>query len=136
MSESEAIQELRNEVNMLKSYLGILDPNVTWSGAAVCRNDWVVSKIIIAETARHFGLTAEEMLRPIRTDEIAWPRQIAMYLVREKTSLSLSAIARIFRKKDHATVWHASAVVKARMETNELDNKHVTTLINEIVSIL
>jgi chromosomal replication initiator protein len=61
------------------------------------------------------GLTLEELLSPKRSARIAHARQLAMYLARELTSLSLTEIARGFQR-DHSTVLYAIRSVSARLE--------------------
>ena len=55
----------------------------------------------------HFGITEKELDSPRRTRNIAYPRQIAMYLSRELTDLSLPKIGELFGGRDHSTVVHA-----------------------------
>ena len=61
------------------------------------------------------GLTLDELLSPRRSTRIARARQLAMYLARELTPLSLTEIARGFNR-DHTTVLHAIRTVSARLE--------------------
>jgi chromosomal replication initiator protein len=61
------------------------------------------------------GLTKEELLSPRRSPRIARSRQVAMYLARELTPLSLTEIARGF-DRDHTTVLHAIRAVASRLE--------------------
>jgi chromosomal replication initiator protein len=61
------------------------------------------------------GITRDELLSPRRTPRIARARQLAMYLAREMTSLSLAQIAREF-DRDHSTVLHAIRSVSQRLE--------------------
>ena len=61
------------------------------------------------------GLTRNELLSPRRSPRIARSRQLAMYLARELTPLSLSEIARAF-DRDHTTVMHAIRSVSSRLE--------------------
>jgi chromosomal replication initiator protein len=61
------------------------------------------------------GLTPKELLSPRRSARIAHSRQLAMYVARELTSLSLAEIARGF-DRDHTTVLHAIRSVSARLE--------------------
>lgn len=61
------------------------------------------------------GITAEEMHSPLRSPRIARSRQIAMYLARELTGLSLTQIARGFGR-DHTTVMYAVRAVAGRLE--------------------
>ena len=61
------------------------------------------------------GVPRSELLSPRRTPRIARARQLAMYLTRELTSLSLAQIAREFHR-DHSTVMHAIRAVSGRLE--------------------
>ncbi|PID82570.1 MAG: chromosomal replication initiator protein DnaA [Clostridiales bacterium] len=55
----------------------------------------------------HFSITELEIDSPIRTKQFAYPRQIAMYLIRKYTNLSFPKIGEIFGNRDHSTVVHA-----------------------------
>ena len=57
--------------------------------------------------AQHFGVPMIEMVSHRRARRVARPRQVAMYLSRELTPLSLPAIGRHFGNRDHTTVMHA-----------------------------
>ena len=61
------------------------------------------------------GLTKQELLSKQRSPRVARSRQLAMYMARELTGLSLAEIARGF-DRDHTTVLHAVRSVKARLE--------------------
>lgn len=61
------------------------------------------------------GISPEEMRGPLRASRVARARQMAMYLARELTGLSLAEIARGF-DRDHTTVMHAVRAVGARLE--------------------
>jgi chromosomal replication initiator protein len=58
-------------------------------------------------TCEAFGVTQDELLSRSRSPRIVWPRQVAMYLAREHTGLSLPAIGRNFDGRDHTTVLSA-----------------------------
>jgi len=58
-------------------------------------------------TAAAFGISVASLLSGNRAVAVAWPRQIAMYLARELTALSLPAIGREFGGRSHTTVLHA-----------------------------
>jgi chromosomal replication initiator protein len=53
-----------------------------------------------------------------RPESIAFPRQVAMFLARQMTETSLSAIGEAFGGRDHGTVLHACRLVKDRMEVD------------------
>ena len=69
--------------------------------------------------ARHFNIEVKEIRSKVRTDAIAFPRQIAMYLARTLTDkFSTTEIGEAFGGKDHSTVIHAINKIKTRMSTD------------------
>jgi chromosomal replication initiator protein len=77
--------------------------------------------------AQAAGVSREELLSPSRIPKIAKARQLAMYLARDLTSLSLAQIAREFNR-DHSTVLHAIRSVSGRLEPGS----ETSTAINRI----
>ena len=69
--------------------------------------------------AEHFDVRLADMTSKRRQANIAFPRQIAMFLSRQHTSSSLCNIGDAFGGKDHGTVIHACKLVKKRMEADE-----------------
>jgi chromosomal replication initiator protein len=69
--------------------------------------------------AEHFDVRLADMTSKRRPANIAFPRQIAMYLARELTKGSLSEIGDTFGGRDHGTVLHAHRLVKERMRKEE-----------------
>ena len=76
-------------------------------------------KRIQMTVAAHFGKHPMEMTSERRSNDVAWPRQVAMYLARETTPLSLPNIGRRFGGRDHTTVIHAIKKVKERAANDE-----------------
>ncbi len=68
------------------------------------------------QVARVFGLKVTDLSSPRRTAKIAHPRQIAMYLSRRFTQMSLQSISSAFGKRDHGTVIHATRTVEQKMQ--------------------
>jgi chromosomal replication initiator protein len=68
--------------------------------------------------ADYFNLSIEDMKAKKRTNAVAHPRQIAMYLCRELTDLSLPKIGEEFGGRDHTTVMHAQDKIRSSIETN------------------
>lgn len=62
---------------------------------------------IISETSEYFGISIDDLHGPGRSQQIALARQIAMYLCRELTPLSLPKIGQLFGGRDHTTVMYA-----------------------------
>ena len=82
------------------------------------------------EVARYFDIRVADILGKRRQENIAFPRQIAMYLCRQLTKQSLSVIGGEFGGRDHGTVHHACKVVKDRIEIDESVKETVSNLEN------
>ena len=61
--------------------------------------------------SERFGLSIPELCSPRRSQAVAYPRQVAMYLSRELTDASLPKIGKEFGGRDHTTVMHANAKI-------------------------
>jgi chromosomal replication initiator protein len=71
------------------------------------------------KVAEHFDVRLADMTSKQRTANIAFPRQVAMYLARRHTKASLHQIGEIFGGRDHGTVLHACKTVSVRMKKEE-----------------
>jgi chromosomal replication initiator protein len=69
--------------------------------------------------AEHFDVRLADMTSKRRPANIAFPRQVAMYLARELTKASLNEIGEAFGGRDHGTVLHACKLVKRRMKEQD-----------------
>ena len=74
--------------------------------------------VIQKKVAEHFDIRLADMTSKRRPENIAFPRQIAMFLARQMTENSLNAIGEAFGGRDHGTVLHACRLVKGRMEVD------------------
>ncbi len=70
------------------------------------------------KVAEHFDIRLADMTSKRRPENIAFPRQIAMFLARQMTESSLNSIGEAFGGRDHGTVLHACRLVKDRMEVD------------------
>jgi len=75
-------------------------------------------EVIQKKVAEHFDIRLADMTSKRRPENIAFPRQIAMFLARSMTESSLSVIGEAFGGRDHGTVLHACRLVKDRMEVD------------------
>ncbi|GAB3711579.1 hypothetical protein GCM10028793_46200 [Nocardiopsis oceani] len=75
----------------------------------------ITAGAIMSQTAAYFGLTVEDLCGTSRSRVLVTARQIAMYLCRELTELSLPKIGQQFGGRDHTTVMHADRKVRALM---------------------
>ena len=86
---------------------------------------------IIAATSEYFETTVEELRGPGKTRAVAMPRQIAMYLCRELTDLSLPKIGQAFGR-DHTTVMYAEKKIRKEMASRREVFDHVKELTTRI----
>ena len=70
------------------------------------------------KVAEHYDLRLADMTSKRRPENIAFPRQVAMFLARQMTESSLNTIGEAFGGRDHGTVLHACRLVKDRMEVD------------------
>ncbi|GBE36345.1 chromosomal replication initiator protein DnaA [bacterium BMS3Bbin07] len=89
-------------------------------------------EIIQKAVADFYGIRFQELKTKKRTKEIALPRQIAMYISREHTDLSLNDIGKNFGGKDHSTVIYACRQIDKRKNADESFNRIIESLINKI----
>ena len=85
------------------------------------------------KVAEHFDIRLADMTSRRRPESIAFPRQIAMYLSRQMTETSLSAIGDAFGGRDHGTVLHACRLVKDRMEVDASVRQVVSNLEKQLM---
>ncbi len=76
----------------------------------------------------YFGMKAQELKTKKRTKEVANARQIAMYIAKQHTQLSLSEIGRCFGGKDHATVIYACKQIEDKRNRDENLNKSIENI--------
>jgi chromosomal replication initiator protein len=94
----------------------------------------ITATTIMASTASYFGLTVDDLCGPSRSRVIVTARQIAMYLCRELTDLSLPKIGAQFGSRDHTTVMHADRKIRTLMAERRSIYNQVTELTNRIKS--
>lgn len=92
----------------------------------------ITAGAIMAATADYFGLTVEDLCGTSRGRALVTARQIAMYLCRELTDLSLPKIGAQFGNRDHTTVMHADRKIRALMAERRSIYNQVTELTNRI----
>ena len=75
-------------------------------------------EVIQKKVAEHYDIRLADMASKRRPENIAFPRQVAMYLARQMTESSLNTIGEAFGGRDHGTVLHACRLVKDRMQVD------------------
>jgi len=83
---------------------------------------------VIAAVADRFGLQVEQLLGRTRAREVALPRQIAMYLIREETDSSLPKIGEMLGGRDHTTILYGADKISELIETDGALRRDVTAI--------
>jgi chromosomal replication initiator protein len=92
----------------------------------------ITAAIIMAQTAQYFSLSVDDLCGTSRSRVLVTARQIAMYLCRELTDLSLPKIGQQFGNRDHTTVMHADRKIRTLMAEKRSVYNQVTELTTRI----
>lgn len=92
----------------------------------------VTLDLIVEVVAEHFGTTPQEIYSDNRSRNIAYPRQVSMYLCRKLTSLSLTDIGKMMGKRDHSTVLHGCNKIENDLKKDVTFQNTMDVLIKKI----
>ena len=92
----------------------------------------VTPELIIEMVARQYDTTAQDITGKNRSQQIALPRQVAMYICRRMTTLSTTSIGKAFGGRDHTTVMHGCDKIAASMNADFSFRKRVEELMGLI----
>lgn len=125
------IRELEGALIRVIAYASLTNQNIDMNLANEALKDifphsrprQITMELIQQVVAGYFKIKQEELLAKKRTRNVAYPRQIAMYLCREMTETSLPRIGEMFGGRDHTTVIHAhDKISRERNEDAKLNN--------------
>ena len=94
----------------------------------------ITPELIKKEVAKYFGVKISDMEGEKRAKNIAYPRQVAIYLIRENTNYSLPQIGKLFGGRDHTTVRHSYEKIAEEIKTDKDLQDIVQTLTLNIES--
>jgi chromosomal replication initiator protein len=137
---SSNIRELEGALIRVTAFANLNRQPVTLDLAEVVLRDLIPSEqpaqitvsTIMGETAKYFALTIDDLCSSSRSRQLVQARQIAMYLCRELTELSLPKIGQHFGGRDHTTVMHADRKIRELMSERRAIYNQVTELTNRI----
>ena len=132
------VREMEGALTRIVAYASLLNTEVTLSIASNVIRDMIGIKMerpltisfIQKKTADYFNVSVIELNSKDRSKDLVHARQVAMYLVRELTNMSLPKIGESFGNRDHSTVMHACDKIKTLMSTD----KEIKTIINMLIS--
>lgn len=133
------IRELNGVLTKVVVMAQLMNSPITLEMAERCINEFIASNdkvitsdYIIETVANYFDKNASDLTSTKRSNDIAIPRQIAMYLCRTVLNMSYKDIAKAFKKKDHSTIIHAFQKMDKEINENS-DTKLVVNSIKKII---
>lgn len=135
------IRELEGILNKLIANASLTNCQITIEMAekaindVVTKKDKVLSLELIQETiSKYFNITVEELKGVKRSNDVTFPRQIAMYLCRNVAQLPLTKIGDGFGKRDHTTVIHACTKIEKEIQNNVSTRRIVESVKNILLN--
>ena len=129
---SSNIRQLEGAIKKLNAYASVEDGGITLELAKTCIADIlsgtepinVTVEKVLGLVAQTFSVPQEELKGRTRTKEIAFARNVAIYIIRKITDLSLPAIGKLF-DKDHSTIHYAVNSIKTEIKSNSVLNNQI-----------
>ncbi len=134
------IRELEGTLNKIIAKASLTHSPITIEMAEESIND-VISKrekVISSEyiqeiVSKYFNINAKDINSSKRSNDIAYPRQIAMYLCREIAGMPYKKIGEEFGKRDHSTVMHACSKIETEIKENQNNTKLIVDSVKNIL---
>ena len=135
------IRELEGVFNKLVAYTSFTNNNLNndvvdniIESILVKNTKVLTSKLIMQVVCKFFNIKVSDIVSDKRSNNVAYPRQIAMYLCREVANMSFPSIGKDFGGRDHSTVLHAYSKIKDEYEKNS-ETKDLIEDIKKALSI-
>jgi chromosomal replication initiator protein len=136
------VRELEGSLVKIIALSSILDKEITLELAKEALRDLLKAQtrpisidLIQEAVTNRFNLKLSDMKARKRTDAVAYPRQIAMYLSRELTPASLPEIGNAFGGRDHTTVIHAINKIEQKMKQDPDLAANIESLIQQVKGV-
>ena len=133
------VRELEGALNKIIARVQLLNTQITpelvdklIEGGQIHSQRIVNVDTILNIVAEHFHIKREDLLSKSRKKDIAVPRQIAMYLIREELKLTFPNIGDAFGGKDHSTVMHSWNKIKKDLVSNYTLEQDITIIKNKL----
>ena len=134
------IRELEGALNKLLAFSNLEKTEITMEIAErelpkiifMDKHREVTPQLVIEIVSEHFHLTADQMISKNRSNDIAKPRQIAMYLCKNMTDTPLDTIGALLGGRDHSTIIHGIKKVTEEYESNETTRGLIDTIKKKI----
>ena len=134
------IRELEGALNKLLAYSNLEKTEITMEIAKkelqnIITPDKpreITPQLIIEVVSEHFQISLDQMISKNRSNEIARPRQIAMYLCKTMTDIPLDSIGSLLGGRDHSTIIHGIKKIADKYDSNEQTRNLIETIKKKI----
>ena len=139
--ECKSVRELEGSLNRVLAYATLHDEPLSISLAVRALEDlYTETKIpltltldeVLAGVCRYYNVELERLKSKQRDRDIAWPRQVAMYVIREETHASLFQIGHALGGRDHTTILHGYEKVHTEVTSNERVRREIAQLLETL----
>lgn len=134
------VRELEGALNKLLAYYNLVHTDITMEIAekelqniiTPDKPKEITPQLIIEVVSEHFQINVDQMISKNRSNEIAKPRQIAMYLCKNMTDIPLDTIGSLLGGRDHSTIIYGIRKVTEEYENNENTRNTIETIKKKI----
>ena len=133
------IRELEGTLNKILAKASLTHSPISIELAEQCidevisKKEKVISSEYIQEVvAKYFNISQRDIKSSKRSNDIAYPRQIAMFLCRDLANMPFTKIGNTFGKRDHTTVMHACSKIESEIKSNS-NTKQIVESVKKII---
>jgi len=134
------IRELEGSLTRLVAYSNLINQPITVELCQDALRDIFVkpkarsitADVVMQTVSDYYGITVADLISSTRRREITVPRQIAIYLTRELTTMSLPQIGQAFGNRDHSTILHSCNTVAANIKSSS----SMASVVNDIKNLV
>lgn len=136
------IRELEGALQKVSLYNSMKEENLTVDETAKIigrdpksKRDKIKPQSVFKAVAREFDVTIKDIKGPRRTADVAFARQICMYILRNELDYKLERIAELLNRKDHTTVIHAIDKIDSKKRVDEAFREQIENIIRHLNTI-
>ena len=133
------IREMEGAMKKIVSYHQLMNKEINLSMVEEAIKDFQVEKkknitpeLILDTVAKHYNLKIADLRSDKRTNDIAYPRQVAMYILKELTDLSQTAIGKFLGDKHYTTVIHGIRKIEGDLISNSKTHGAVNSILDDL----
>lgn len=133
------IREMEGAMKKILSYHQLMKREITLSLVEDAMKDFKMEKkknitpeLILDTVAKHYNLKTADLKSQRKTNDIAYPRQVAMYILKELTDLSQTAIGQLLGDRHYTTVIHGINKIESDLISNSKTHASVSTILDDL----